>query len=169
MTDTTVADATTPTTTTLFRTWWTNKNLQYDLVMSFILIILNVAAVLYVTHHKIPFATNNLYFFPFCILVYFFSGMMSCMVWYGAIFIVEAYDMYIIGRICHIFGFAVLLHLLYFISPRQTLWFGIPCSLWFLAAFIEPLYTVHLPPVFEEFRDCWKFVNEEQQVRVVTV
>ncbi|KAF3574198.1 hypothetical protein F2Q69_00063160 [Brassica cretica] len=137
MTGTTVADAM-PTATvlqghpSLFHTWWTNKNLQYDLVMSFILIILNRVA------------------------------------WFGPIVLVEAYDMYIVGRICHIFGFAILLHLLYCISPRLTLWSGIPCSLWFLAAFIEPLYTVHLPPVFEDFRNCWKFVNAEQ-VRVVTV
>ncbi|CAF2050343.1 hypothetical protein HID58_036361 [Brassica napus] len=141
MTGTTVADAM-PTATAkiiinLNCCCRTNKNLQYDLVMSFILIILNVAAIL-------------------------------CLVWSAAIVLVEAYDMYIVGRICHIFGFAILLHLLYCISPRLTLWFGIPCSLWFLAAFIEPLYTVHLPPVFEDFRNCWKFVNEEQ-VRVVTV
>ncbi|KAJ4889866.1 membrane protein [Raphanus sativus] len=165
MTDTTVADATP--TTTLFRTWWTNKNLQYDLVMSFILIVLNVAAILYITHHKIPFTANNL-LFQFCICSYGFSGLGSFMGWSWAICVVEAYDMYIFGRTCHIFGFAVFLHLLYFISPRLTLWFGIPCSLWFLAAFIESLHTVFLPHVFEDLRDCWKFVNEEQ-VRVATV
>ncbi|KAF8109882.1 hypothetical protein N665_0089s0003 [Sinapis alba] len=174
MTGTTVADATMPTSTTvlqtypsLFRTWWTNKNLQYDLVMNFILIILNVAAILYMKHHKIPFTTSNAYF-QLCIIFYIVSGFGSCLVWSWAIFVVEAYDMYIIGRICHIFGFAILLQLLYFISPRLTLWFGIPCSLWFLAALIEPLYKLWLAPLFEEFRDCWKFVNEEQ-VRVVTV
>ncbi|ESQ30664.1 hypothetical protein EUTSA_v10012097mg [Eutrema salsugineum] len=135
------------------RTWLSNKNLQYDFVMSIILIILNVTAIIYLTQHKI----------------YFFS---SCVYWSIAITNVEASDLYMTGRISHIGGLGILLTLLYSISPRLALWFGLPSSLWVLAAFIAPLYTFCLAPalkeVSEDTRAYWKFINEPQ-VRVVNV
>ncbi|CAA0275122.1 unnamed protein product [Arabidopsis thaliana] len=169
MTTTMVDDAKKPVyeSTSLFRIWWTNKNLQYDIVMTCILIILNIAANLYMTHHKIPLTADESSL-TVCLLIYLVCGMMSFMGWCMAMTAVEGYDMYICGRIGHIFGLSVLLHLLYSISPSLALWFGIPSLLWVFAAFIEALYALCLPQLFKALRDHWDYLNQPL-LRVVNV
>ncbi|XP_006393379.2 uncharacterized protein LOC18010971 [Eutrema salsugineum] len=153
------------------RTWLSNKNLQYDFVMSIILVTLNVAAIIYMIQHKIPF-TACIITLVYCTGLYFSFGLFSCLFWFQAITDVEASNLYMTGRIGHICGLGILLHLLYSISPRVALWFGLPSSLWVVAAFIAPLYTMCLASAFkkvsEDTRAYWKFINEPQ-VRVANV
>ncbi|EOA18686.1 hypothetical protein CARUB_v10007261mg [Capsella rubella] len=127
----------------LLRVWWMNKNLRYDVAMSSIIIILNIAAIVYMITHKIPLSRDTLAI-------------------ENNILALKATTF---GRIYHLFGFCVFLELLYLISPPLALHFGLPCLLYSVAVIIAPgcphLWKGLCNRV-QELRDWWKHVNQPQ-------
>ncbi|AED94266.1 transmembrane protein [Arabidopsis thaliana] len=90
------------------RVWWMKTNVRYDIAMNSSIIILNIAAILYMKFTKIPF--NE---------------------------VAESWIAYVMGRICNNIGFVIFLHLLYCISTRLALFvvlhFCLPYWLWYIA------------------------------------
>ncbi|VVA91104.1 unnamed protein product [Arabis nemorensis] len=143
----------------LRREWRMNGG--YDVVMHMIIIILNIAAILYMRKHKIPLDDQlwgPLIDFTAC---YFAGWLISCAFWCTAaiedVSLPEALCIaYIMGRVCHTLGFCIFLGLLYSISHRLPLYFGLPCSLWLLPAMIAPC----CPCLWRGEQAWWKFVNQ---------
>lgn len=149
-----------------------NKNLQYDVAMSSIIIILNIAEIVYMITHKIPLSKAS-FVLPTLvtsIVYYVLAGMFSCIIWVKAIENVSASKGYFVGRICHTSGFGIFLDLLYSISPHLAIHFGLPCLLWFVAAMVAPCCPYlwkELCNRVQELRDWWKFVNQPQSSVVI--
>ncbi|KAG7611074.1 hypothetical protein ISN44_As05g031890 [Arabidopsis suecica] len=146
------------------RVWWMKTNVRYDIAMNSFIIILNIAAILYMKFNKIPFnevAESWIGFIP----LYFIFGILSCIFWILGItdlsFCEGAYAM---GRICNNIGFVIFLHLLYCISTRLALFVGLhfclPYWLWYIAT------STITGLLLCELRDWWKFVNQSQSVAV---
>ncbi|EFH45066.1 hypothetical protein ARALYDRAFT_330647 [Arabidopsis lyrata subsp. lyrata] len=129
----------------LLRLWWMNSNVRYDIAMNSFIIILNIAAIMYIKFNKIPL--NEVWI----------SGIKDSS---------QCKDAYIIGRICHNLGFVIFLHLCYCISTRLALFvgllFGLPCWLWYANAMFGPTLCKEM----EAQRDWWKFVSQPQSVAV---
>ncbi|CAE6206985.1 unnamed protein product [Arabidopsis arenosa] len=157
----------------LLRAWWMNKNLRYDVAMSSIILIINIAAIVYMITHKIPLnkADPALLILVVSIIFYVLFGIVSCISWVMAIENVRlASEAYVYGRIGHTSGFGIFLDLLYSISPHLALHFGLPCLLWFVAAMIAPCCPYlwkGLCKRVQELRDWWKFVNRPQSSVVI--
>ncbi|CAA7055647.1 unnamed protein product [Microthlaspi erraticum] len=157
----------------LFRAWWTNKNLQYDVAMSSLILIINIVAIVHMRTHNIPF--NNEYdqvsAMTLFVMFYISSGIGSCISWIVAIEHDEALEPALfIGRFCHTMGFGIFFILLYCISPQLALRFGVPCCIWFIAALVAP-YCPSFPSIWsclcqtvQELRDWWKYVNQPRMV-----
>ncbi|XP_020875623.1 uncharacterized protein LOC9304880 isoform X2 [Arabidopsis lyrata subsp. lyrata] len=146
MTNTNVA-GTKPTATTVheypsrLRVWWMNKDLRYNIAMNSFILILNIAAILYMITHKIAAIENVL-----------------------------ASKAYFVGRICHTFGFCNFFNLLYSVSPHLALYFGLPCLLGFVAVMIAPgcpYLWEGLCNKVQELRDKWKYVKRPQSSVVI--
>lgn len=150
-----------------------NKNLRYDVAMSSIILIINIAAIVYMITHKIPLnkADPALLILVVSIIFYVWFGIVSCISWVMAIENVRlASEAYVYGRIGHTSGFGIFLDLLYSISPHLALHFGLPCLLWFVAAMIAPCCPYlwkGLCKRVQELRDWWKLVNRPQSSVVI--
>ncbi|CAH8277360.1 unnamed protein product [Arabidopsis lyrata] len=151
----------------LLRLWWMNSNVRYDIAMNSFIIILNIAAIMYIKFNKIPLNEGVIAFLAFIAFFYFIFGLISCLVWISGIKdSSQCKDAYIIGRICHNLGFVIFLHLCYCISTRLALFvgllFGLPCWLWYANAMFGPTLCKEM----EAQRDWWKFVSQPQSVAV---
>ncbi|CAD5333351.1 unnamed protein product [Arabidopsis thaliana] len=125
----------------LLRAWCMNKNLQYNFAMNFVMIIINIEAILYIRNHENHAIENVL-----------------------------ASKAYFVGRICHTFGFCIFVDLLYSVSPHLALYFGLPCLLGFVAVMIAPSCPYlwkGLCNKVQELRDWWKHVNRPQSSVVI--
>lgn len=135
-------------------------NERYDVAMHMIIIVLNIAAILYMRMHKIPlddYLWGPCAAFTAC---YFTGLIISYGIWSIAIEDVSPsetlFAAYFMGRVCHTLGFCIFLGLLYSISHRLPLYFGIPCSLWLLPAMIAPC----CPCLWRGEQAWWKFANQ---------
>ncbi|CAA7055645.1 unnamed protein product [Microthlaspi erraticum] len=155
----------------LLRTWWMNKNLQYDVAMSSCIIIINIVAILHMRTHNIPFTSNDdlSVLMMMFVMFYISSGIGSCISWIVAIEHDEALEPALfIGRFCHTMGFGIFFILLYCISPHLALRFGVPGLIWFVAALVAPCCPSIwrcLCQTVQELRDWWKYVNQPRMVR----
>jgi len=113
-----------------------NKNLQYNFAMNFVMIIINIEAILYIRNNEIhvseDYSTILIFsgmFLPF--------GLLSCVCWVGAIRDVTLCELaYIFGRISHNIGFIFFLELLYCISPYLALLVGLHVGQWYLTSMV---------------------------------
>ncbi|CAA7055644.1 unnamed protein product [Microthlaspi erraticum] len=158
----------------LLRTWWMNKNLQYDVAISSCIIIINIVAIVHMITHKIPFYDDDqVHLILVFVIFYIFSGMVSCKFWVRAIEDVHATEVALyVGRICHTMGFCIFFGLLYCISPHLALRFGVPGLIWFVAALVSPCCP-SFPSIWsglcqkvQEQRDWWKYVNQPRMVSI---
>ncbi|CAA7055648.1 unnamed protein product [Microthlaspi erraticum] len=157
----------------LLRTWWMNKNLQYDVAMSSFIIIINIVAFVRVITYKIPFYNdeNQLPLILVFVMFYILSGIVSCNLWVRAIEDVNSSQVALyVGRICHTLGFCIFFGLLYCISPHLALRFGVPGLIWFVAALVAPCCS-SFPSIrsglcqkVQELRYWWKRVNQPRSV-----
>ncbi|CAA7055578.1 unnamed protein product [Microthlaspi erraticum] len=155
----------------LLRTWWSNKNLQYDVAMSIIIIIINIAATVDMrTHnHKSPFDKDDPdKLMTLFIILYIISGIVSCIVWVMAIENVTLSGLAsFYGRLSHISGFCMFFKLLSCISPHLPLLFGVPGLIWFVAALVAPCFPFiwkGLCQTVKELGDWWKYINQPQSL-----
>ncbi|CAA7055642.1 unnamed protein product [Microthlaspi erraticum] len=152
-------------TPSLLRRWWMNKNLQYYVAMSSFIIIINIAAIVHMRTHKIPFNNDNLVtFVVWFSTFYIISGIGSCCAWFVAIDEVEVSEgASYAGRVAHTMGFGIFFVLLYSISPHLALLFGVPCLIWFVAFMVAPCCPSiwkGLCITVEIIRDWWKYVTQ---------
>lgn len=123
---------------------WMNWNLRFDIAISSIIIILNIAAILYMLTHKIPLDEQVIGPLIYIGLPYLYVCLLSFTCWGLAIkHGTSSDDACIAGRISHMLGFLVLLCLLYCISHNLAIHFGLPCLIWFLPAIIVPCHPSH--------------------------
>ncbi|CAA7055579.1 unnamed protein product [Microthlaspi erraticum] len=90
-------------TPSLLRTWWMNKYLQYDVAMSSFIIIINIAAIVHMRTHKIPFNNDNLVAFVVLFgMIYIISGIFTFFLWFMAIEdVTESEGASYAGRVAH--------------------------------------------------------------------
>ncbi|CAA7055641.1 unnamed protein product [Microthlaspi erraticum] len=161
-------------TPSLLRTWWSNKNLQYDVAMSTIIIIINIAATVHMITHKISFNKDFLvtYMMAWFVPFYIIFGIFSCILWFMAIEDVKQSEAALyVGRFAHTMGICIFFELLYCISPHLALRFGVPGLIWFVAAMVAPCCPYMwrgLCQTVQDIKDWWKHVNQPRSV-VVTV
>lgn len=130
--------------------------------MSTIIIIINIAAILYMRTHKIPLKTDNRVLLPliYFVMLYIITGFLSFVYWTGAAIdnVDNAdEDALLCGRVAHIMGFCIFLDLFYCISPHLALRFGVPLLLLFVAALVGS-FSVCMERCMNEV--WWKFVNQ---------
>ncbi|CAA7055643.1 unnamed protein product [Microthlaspi erraticum] len=159
----------------LLRTWWSNKNLQYDVVMSPIIIIINFAAIVHMRTHKIPFNNEDLVTLMIVFLIlYIATCFVSFLLWFAAIEDVKESEAALyVGRIAHTLGFGLFLELLYCISPHLALRYGVPGLIWFVATMVAPCCPSIIGSIWrglcqavQDIREWWKHVNQPRSVVV---
>lgn len=135
--------------------------------MSSIIITINIAAIVHMRTHKIPFNNDDL--LALFILFYIISGIVSCILWCVAIEDVEvSKGASYVGRIAHTMGFCIFFVLLYCISLTPwALRFGVPGLIWFVVVMVAPCCPYiwrGLCQTGQVLRDWWKYVNRPQPV-----
>ncbi|VYS68562.1 unnamed protein product [Arabidopsis thaliana] len=127
----------------LLRAWCMNKNLQYNFAMNFVMIIINIEAILYMRNHEIHAIENVL-----ASKAYFWDASVT--------------------RSAFVFSSTSSIRFL--LTWLYTSVFGLPCLLGFVAVMIAPSCPYRwkgLCNKVQELRDWWKHVNRPQSSVVI--
>jgi len=114
-----------------------NKFVIYDVAMNVVLIVLNIAAFLYIRHYKLPLVAKKDHMIEFFVTLYGVTTIAGVAIWvYMFKKIPERPFEGGAMSISHMCGVVLLTLFLYSISLIFALCFGIPSFSWFLLNYL---------------------------------